>query len=60
MGKEFVLLSHIFYNYVFIKKDMAQLFGIDKSGISCHISNIFKEKELMQDTTVAKIATVVD
>ena len=39
---------------------MAQLFGIDKSGISRHISNIFKEEELQQDTTVAKIATVVN
>ena len=39
---------------------MAELFGIDKSGISRHISNIFKEDELQQDTTVAKIATVVN
>ncbi|MGM9735670.1 MAG: virulence RhuM family protein [Candidatus Cryptobacteroides sp.] len=42
------------------QKAMAQLFGIDKSGISRHISNIFKEDELQQDTTVAKIATVVN
>lgn len=41
-------------------KAMAQLFGIDKSGISRHIANIFKENELPQDTTVAKIATVVN
>jgi hypothetical protein len=39
---------------------MAQLFDIDKSGISRHISNIFKENELKQDTTSAKIATVVN
>ena len=42
------------------QKAMAQLFGGDKSGISRHISNIFKEGELQQDTTVAKIATVVN
>ena len=42
------------------QKAMAQLFGIDKSGISRHISNIYKTGELRQDTTVAKIATVVN
>ncbi len=42
------------------QKAMAQLFGIDKSGISRHIANIFKEEELQQDMTVAKIATVVN
>lgn len=42
------------------QKAMAQLFGVDKSGISRHISNIFKDGELRQDTTVAKIATVVN
>ena len=42
------------------QKAMAQLFGVDKSGISRHISNIFKEGELQQDTTIAKIATVVN
>lgn len=42
------------------QKAMAQLFGIDKSGISRHISNIYKTGELQQDTTVAKIATIVN
>ena len=42
------------------QKAMAQLFGVDKSGISRHIANIFKDGELRQDTTVAKIATVVN
>lgn len=42
------------------QKAMAQLFGVDKSGISRHIANIFKEEELDQDTTVVKIATVVN
>ena len=32
----------------------------DKSGISRHIANILKEGELPQETTVAKIATVVN
>ncbi len=42
------------------QKAMAQLFGINKSGISRHIANIYKEGELRQDMTVAKIATVVN
>ena len=42
------------------QKAMAQLFGIDKSGISRHITNIFKDGELSSDTTVAKIATIVN
>ena len=42
------------------QKAMAQLFGVNKSGISRHISNIYKTGELQQDTTVAKIATVVN
>ena len=42
------------------QKAMAQLFGVDKSGISRHLANIFKDGELQQETTVAKIATVVN
>jgi Virulence protein len=42
------------------QRAMSELFGIDKSGISRHISNIFKDGELLQETTVAKIATVVN
>lgn len=42
------------------QKAMAMLFGIDKSGISRHISNIYRDGELTQDMTVAKIATVVN
>ena len=37
---------------------MAELFGIDKSGVSRHIKNIFETGELQQQATVAKIATV--
>lgn len=37
---------------------MAELFGRDKSVISRHISNIFKEDELDKDATVAFFATV--
>lgn len=36
---------------------MAELFGIDKSGISRHIKNIFETGELQEDLVVAKIAT---
>jgi hypothetical protein len=37
---------------------MAELFDIDKSGISRHIKNVFDTGELIQEATVAKIATV--
>ena len=39
------------------QKAMAELFGIDKSGISRHLSNIFKSGELDEEVVVAKIAT---
>lgn len=37
---------------------MAELFGIDKSGISRHIKNVYDTGELQENVTVAKIATV--
>ena len=37
---------------------MANLFDRDKSVISRHITNIFKEEELVMDSTVANFATV--
>jgi hypothetical protein len=37
---------------------MAELFRIDKSGISRHLKNIFDSSELQRDATVAKFATV--
>ncbi len=37
---------------------IADLFGVDKSGVSRHIKNIYKEAELKEKSTVAKIATV--
>ena len=39
------------------QKAMAELFGIDKSGISRHLANIFKSGELDEEVVVAKIAT---
>lgn len=41
------------------QKAMGELFGVDKSGISRHISNILKTGELEPEMTVAKIATVI-
>lgn len=38
-------------------KQMAELFGIDKSGISRHLKNIFESEELERDSVVAKFAT---
>jgi hypothetical protein len=37
---------------------MAELFQVDKSGISRHLKNIYETRELMPDTTVANFATV--
>ena len=39
-------------------QQIADLFETDKSGISRHISNIYKTGELKRKSTVAKIATV--
>ena len=39
-------------------EQIATLFERDKSVISRHINNIFKEEELDRNSTVAKIATV--
>lgn len=39
------------------QKAMAELFGIDKSGVSRHLANIFETGELREDVVVAKIAT---
>ena len=39
------------------QKSMAEIFDIDKSGISKHIKNIFTTAELDKDSVVAKIAT---
>ncbi len=36
---------------------MAELFGVDKSGISRHLKNIFETGELMRDAVVAFFAT---
>ena len=41
------------------QKVIAELFGINLSGISRHISNIYETGELDRDTTLAKIATPV-
>jgi hypothetical protein len=37
---------------------MAELFGVDKSGISRHLKNIFESGELQREATVAKFASV--
>ena len=39
------------------QKAMAELFGIDKSGISRHLAKIFETGELDEEVVVAKIAT---
>lgn len=39
------------------QKAMAELFGVDKSGISRHLANVFVSGELEETLGVAKIAT---
>ncbi len=38
--------------------EISELFGINKSNVSRHINNVFKDKEIIKDSTVAKYATV--
>lgn len=40
------------------QKSMGELFGVAKSTISEHLSNIFETNELQKDTTVRKFRTV--
>lgn len=40
------------------QKSMAELFGVNKSTISRHLKNIYEEKELVEQSTVAFFATV--
>lgn len=42
------------------QKAMAELYGVDKSGISRHIAHIFESGELRPEMTVARNATVVN
>jgi hypothetical protein len=39
------------------QQQIADLFGVDKSGVSRHLKNIYDEGELVRDSVVAKIAT---
>ena len=39
------------------QKAMAEIFGVDKSGISRHLKNIFESGELDEKVVIAKIAT---
>lgn len=36
---------------------MVEIFGIDKSGVSKHLKNVFESGELEEGAVVAKIAT---
>ena len=42
------------------QKAMAQLFGVGVPAISKHLKNIFAEGELVPDTTISKMETVVN
>ena len=49
--------AYIMDENLWITKAMAELFGVDKSGISRHLKNIFDTAELDEKVVVAKIAT---
>ena len=40
------------------QQQIAELFGVDKSGVSRHLKNIYNDGELAREATVAEIATV--
>ena len=40
------------------QQQIADLFGVDKSGVSRHLNNIYGEGELVREATVAEIASV--
>lgn len=42
------------------QKAMAELFGVDRTVITRHLGNIFKEGELSEDSVCAKIARTAD
>lgn len=42
------------------QKAMAELFGVKIPAISKHIKNIYKDGELIEDTTISKMETVVN
>ena len=42
------------------QQQMAELFQVDKSGISRHLKNIYETGELSQESAVAKFATTAD
>ena len=42
------------------QKAMSQLFGVGVSAISKHLSNIYEDGELVMDTTISKMETVVN
>jgi len=42
------------------QKAMAELFGVGVPAISKHIKNIFEEGELLENTTISKMETVVN
>ncbi|MBQ9886907.1 MAG: virulence RhuM family protein [Lachnospiraceae bacterium] len=50
-------LRTVIHSLWIIQKAMAELFGVDKSGISRHLKKIFESGELDEKVVVAKIAT---
>jgi len=42
------------------QQEMAELFQVNKSGISRHLKNIYETGELSQESVVAKFATTAD
>ncbi|TXD34234.1 virulence RhuM family protein [Lujinxingia vulgaris] len=59
-GKVRVEVHHEDETFWLSINQMAALFGVDKSGVSRHLKNIFESGELMKEAVVAKFATTAD
>lgn len=59
-GKVRVEVHHEDETFWLSINQMAALFGVDKSGISRHLKNIFEGGELTKEAVVAKFATTAD
>ena len=42
----------------FTQKDMANLFGVNVHAINKHLNNIYRERELVKESTISKMEIV--
>lgn len=51
-----VQVAYLDETFWMTQKALAELFGIDRTGIGIHLNNIFNEGELSQEKVCAKFA----